>query len=196
MNFLFFFFSSSFSFFLIHRSFFFFTVPTQCLFYKPLSDRDRAITYKATRKTLKCDRALAPSWYRFVGPAGNKMADSPPPVKRCSTHAPGWLKGKHPSEARRTVTRTVCYHWNGDACRWSSQVSVTNCGDYFVYHLVPTPQCYMRYCGTGLGRPSMCQEVGRTTLVKSWGIHCLCEWRRGGGGGGGEWFSHLKSVKA
>ena len=67
----------------------------------------------------------------------------------CSTIAPGWMRGSHPTVAEGVVTRKVCYHFDTDCCTWSNNISVKNCGGYFVYKLEFTPNCYSRYCGNG-----------------------------------------------
>ena len=88
-------------------------------------------------------------WYRFNGDAGNKMADSRVATYYCGTHAPGYLTGGHPSEAQGIVQRKVCYHWSANYCRWSSNIRVRNCGDFYVYELSKPPACSLRYCGNG-----------------------------------------------
>ena len=75
------------------------------------------------------------------------MPTTCPPVRRCGTHAPGWIKGHHPSVADGEVTREVCYHWTNDCCRWKNNIKVKNCGAFFVYELQKTPVCSLRYCG-------------------------------------------------
>ena len=79
------------------------------------------------------------------------MPTTPPPIKSCGTLAPGWLKGKHPSEDDGRVTRKVCYNWKNKICRWNNNIRVTNCGDYFVYELTKPPTCRLRYCGVNQG---------------------------------------------
>ena len=67
----------------------------------------------------RCDQSdITPGWYRFTGVAGNpKMPTACPAVRRCGTHAPGWIDGQHPSVAEGEVTREVCYHWSNNCCR-------------------------------------------------------------------------------
>ena len=67
---------------------------------------------------------------------------------RCNTHASGWLNGAHPTVADGQVTRTVCFHWDSNCCKWSSSVKVINCGGYYVYYITGTPECALRYCST------------------------------------------------
>jgi hypothetical protein len=66
----------------------------------------------------------------------------------CGTAATGWMKGNHPAVADGKVTRTVCYNWDGKCCRFSNNIEVMNCGQYYAYKLGPTPRCKLRYCGS------------------------------------------------
>ncbi|EDO26274.1 predicted protein, partial [Nematostella vectensis] len=59
------------------------------------------------------------------------------PANRCNAVATGWLRGKHPKTADGVVTRTVCFHSNGDCCRSSVKVQVRKCVSHYVYKLVP-----------------------------------------------------------
>ena len=92
------------------------------------------------------------AWYRFSGAAGSQMRDRPlPDTGLCGTSCPGWLSGGHPSPQEGQVTRTVYYQRygheeDGQGCG-EDQVSVINCGGYFVYHLPDVHECYLGYCG-------------------------------------------------
>ena len=102
---------------------------------------------------LKCDKStLIPGWYRFTGDAGDGMPSSCPPIRRCGTHAPGWLRGSYPTLAQGAVTRKVCYHWSNNCCRWSNNIKIKNCNGYYVYQLAKPPVCHLRYCGNGQPR--------------------------------------------
>ena len=99
----------------------------------------------------KCDRnelSSIPKWYRFSGAAGTMMPTSSVPVRYCGTHAPGWMNGKHPSKNEGAVSRKVCFHWSNNVCLWNTQITVRNCGSFYVYKLPRTPHCSLRYCGT------------------------------------------------
>ena len=117
--------------------------------YAILSEGDRA-QGSALKGNVTCRRyELIPGWYRFQGAAGDRILDKCVPMRRCSTIAPGWMRGNHPTVAEGVVTRKVCYHFDTDCCTWSNNISVKNCGGYFVYKLEFTPNCYSRYCGNG-----------------------------------------------
>ena len=123
--------------------------PDPCNNYKNLNAVDRLMGFPG-QSPVKCDKNdLSPDWYRFTGVAGNlKMPTTcPTQVRRCGTHAPGWLKGQHPTVAEGVVTRQVCYHWSNNCCRWSNNIKVKNCGAFYVYELQKTPVCSLRYCG-------------------------------------------------
>jgi len=68
-------------------------------------------------------------------------------MNHCGTHSPGWLNGAHPSRSDGVVSRTVCYNWDNDCCKWKNDIQVRNCGGYYVYELVHPPICNLRYCG-------------------------------------------------
>ena len=75
------------------------------------------------------------------------MPTSYPPLYKCNTNAPGWLKGEHPSVADGQVTRKACFHWS-NCCSLSTNIKVRNCGSYYVYYLKSTGSCWYRYCST------------------------------------------------
>eukprot|EP00112_Aurelia_sp_Birch-Aquarium-sp1_P020509 Seg53.16 transcript_id=Seg53.16/GoldUCD/mRNA.D3Y31 product="Pancreatic secretory granule membrane major glycoprotein GP2" protein_id=Seg53.16/GoldUCD/D3Y31 len=135
-------------------------VSSQCQNYQILSDATRYIGYVDGTYSM-CDSGLASRWYRFMGNAGSKILDYNPGLQPntfgCKTHAAGWLNGQHPSVADGEVSRTVCFIWwqsnnIGDPilnCKWSTSIKIRNCGSFFVYYLVSTGNCYLRYCGAG-----------------------------------------------
>ena len=119
-----------------------------CSYYKTLNAADRLESFTA-QNPVRCDhKDITHGWYRFTGVAGiPKMPTACPPVRRCGTHAPGWIKGQHPSVADGEVTREVCYHWASNCCRWKNNIKVKNCSAFYVYELHKTPACSLRYCG-------------------------------------------------
>jgi len=116
----------------------------ECRSYRTLSEDDRADSYKGV---TKCDRSLVKAWYRFTGPAGDKMPDGVVAKNQCGTHAPGYLTGGHPSLGDGVVERKVCFHWSSSSCKWSTNIRVRGCGAFYVYELSPPPVCSLRYCG-------------------------------------------------
>ena len=99
-----------------------------------------------------CDQSLGnewqgPGWYRFTGASGTQLADSVVPSNQCATHASGWLNGAHPSFADGIVDRQVCFNWSGNQCNWNANIQVVACPGFYLYNLVNTPACQLRYCG-------------------------------------------------
>ena len=120
----------------------------ECSNYTLLNESNRAITYNKSETV--CDSGLSSGWYRLEGKAGNQMPESCVKMRRCGTHAPGWLRGKHPAVADGAVQRQVCFHWESGCCQWSTNITVRNCGGFYVYKLTETPACRLRYCGNGV----------------------------------------------
>ena len=75
------------------------------------------------------------------------MADSSPGPSHCGTKAAGWLAGGHPAQFDGQVTRTVNFAWYSQDARWSAEVAVVNCGEFFIYRLPDTPVCDLGFCG-------------------------------------------------
>ena len=126
-------------------------LPAQCNDYSSLTEADRNTAFNDGNNGVEiCDKnGWQDTWYRFEGAAGSKMPTTAPSKYSCGTDAPGWLQTAHPNNTGENVGGKVCFHWGNDTCNWSSNVEVTNCGDYFVYKLPPVPACELRYCGTG-----------------------------------------------
>ena len=113
-----------------------------------LSDRQRAAGVHRGN-TLKCDQKdlTTPKWYRFSGAAGTQMPTSCVPIHYCGTHAPGWLSTAHPTRTGQVVNGKVCFHWSNKCCNWHANIQVKRCNGFYVYKLVKTPVCWLRYCG-------------------------------------------------
>ena len=87
------------------------------------------------------------SWYRFKEPAGIQLADSIVPKFHCGTNAAGWLNGAHPVVLGENVIRQVCFNYEGNSCRWNTEVEIKNCGRYYLYKFKSAPYCALKYCG-------------------------------------------------
>ena len=122
-------------------------VPPECKGYVELKEADRALEFwDGPGKVEKCDKAMGGKWYRFLLPAGTRLATDPAKPYACGTDAPGWMMGAHPAPEDGVVSRTVCFVWDTD-CDWQVDISVRNCGDFFVYQLADPPEVCLRYCG-------------------------------------------------
>ena len=87
-----------------------------------------------------------PGWYKFEGSAGNMMPEYPVDTHHCGTGATGWLNGYHPVTPGNIATSQVCFNANGVECYQTAPIQIKNCGGFYLYNLVDTPGCYMRYC--------------------------------------------------
>ena len=124
--------------------------------HQDLNQADRAMG-NADQSNVQCDgrapdNILSPKWYRMTGDSGDQIPEICVPMRRCGTHAPGWLDGKHPSVKEGDVIRQVCYHWSDNCCNWKNDINVRNCGDFYVYKLDKPPACSLRYCGNKQGK--------------------------------------------
>ena len=113
-----------------------------------LNDIKRKSSYETPDGHAKCDNLLPNGWYRFVGAAGTKMPTTRVPAFRCGTDWSGWLDGAHPLVEDGEVRMYVCGSDRSTGCKHRVQISVKNCGSYFIYKLLKAPGCDMRYCGT------------------------------------------------
>ena len=82
-------------------------------------------------------------------------------AKHCGTHSAGYMKKghKHPSKDEGIVNRTVCFNENEeggnldnnfDLCGKSVNITIRNCGEFYIYKLddVPCDTVPAKYCGT------------------------------------------------
>jgi hypothetical protein len=101
------------------------------------------------RDFIQCDQLLfesGPTWVRFSGGAGTRLASTPMEGFRCNTQGTGWYNGSYPTVVGATTTGTVCFGWPNNDCQWSNEISVMNCGKFYVFELDAPPACYLRYC--------------------------------------------------
>nr|XP_058962319.1 uromodulin-like [Pocillopora verrucosa] len=119
-----------------------------CYNYKSLSDADRKSNHQTPQYQEVCDNSLPEGWYRFVGAAGTKMPTTRVPAYRCGTNWSGWLMTAHPTLEDGEVLRTVCFSDRSTGCKYSNEISVKNCGSYFIYEFFQPPGCDSRYCST------------------------------------------------
>ncbi|XP_067037302.1 protein sidekick-2-like isoform X2 [Acropora muricata] len=174
------------------------TVSDECSNYTFLNESNRATTYADRRLGNLSDSKLS-GWYRFSGGAGTQMAEACPKMYSCSTNSSGWLRGTHPTVAEGIVQRKVCFsqrvsQFFYDCCNHSKNISVRNCGAFYVYRLDPLDS-YSRYCGNGLSQVPECStyqfltDCHRAVTYRSVVANCndtnkLLGWYRFGGEAG------------
>ena len=81
-----------------------------------------------------------------MGPAGTKMPTTRVPAYRCGTDWSGWLDDAHPTVEDAEVSKKVCFSDRSTGCRYTTHISVKNCGSYFIYKLREPPGSLSRYC--------------------------------------------------
>ena len=97
---------------------------------------------------MKSQNWKGPGWYRLMGPAGSRIPESRQGAWHCDTAETSWISNPHPTVFEETVNVTICFNYiHGDDCRWPTEGKITNCGDFFVYYLMDTLHCSLRYCG-------------------------------------------------
>ncbi|XP_078382715.1 uromodulin-like [Oculina patagonica] len=127
----------------------------ECQNYQNLTGADRNIAHVGqVGYGANCsDWSLVAGWYRFQGAAGTKMPTSCPPEESCSSNAPSWLSGEHPTVAEGRVTRRICFNYWSNCCHlsdreWANHAQVRNCGSFYVYYLNSLRHNICHYCGT------------------------------------------------
>jgi hypothetical protein len=57
------------------------------------------------------------------------------------------LNGEHPAELGVEMQMEACFDAGADDCAFKTDITVTNCDGFYVYHLIDTPRDYFsRYC--------------------------------------------------
>ncbi|XP_066433589.1 uromodulin-like isoform X2 [Eleutherodactylus coqui] len=122
-----------------------------------------------------CDKDKS-GWYRFIGAGGIRMPEKCVTGQNCSTEAPIWINGSHPSPGDGIINLTACAYYNEDCCHWSTAVQVKACPvGYHVYKLSRTPKCPLAYCTdpSSLNEPCPCTETEERKLVNgAYGCYC------------------------
>ena len=134
-------------------------LPPACLNYKELTSYTRNVI---TPPHSLCDDYFCndltvnshahpdwagPSWYRFTGSAGTRIAENHPLYLLCGVTYGGYMAGGHLKVADGEVERTVYFHGIDDSSYASTNISVLNCREYFIYNLVDSYNNACGYCG-------------------------------------------------
>ncbi len=121
-------------------------VPSQCYDYTTINDPTRNVNQGRGTDADQTYFSSGPQWVRFEGPGGTQIPTSAVAMYRCGTSASGWYSGVMPTAPSTTVNGTACFTWTSGSCQYSNQISVTNCGSYYVYYLSAPSTGGMRYC--------------------------------------------------
>ena len=86
------------------------------------------------------------SWIRFTGTGGTSVPENVPLNYSCGGEAPGWIRGAHPAVADGVVQRQLCFHFNGNKCHYMYNITIRNCGTFYVYKPSNITECFLRVC--------------------------------------------------
>ena len=126
--------------------------------YKNLTESWRKIGSNSSHHSDKSN--YWEGWYRFVEPAGTKLANKDIGYKACGDSASGWLDGPDPTDVGKTIQERVCfsgystYMSVGDVLRpcvnvaWIHVTLCKNSNDekFLVYQLKEPPKYSLVYC--------------------------------------------------
>ena len=136
-----------------------FGLPSQCLpwNHRVLNETWRQTSEHYSKTTAHCDNTgypynqhgFTPGWHSFSPTIGGAMPEKCTFQYYCGTYASGWLKGSHPNVIGQKISRTVCFSYSSNCCHEQTSVEVINCGQYYIYNLPNTPNCYNGYCAQG-----------------------------------------------
>ncbi|XP_013383009.1 uncharacterized protein LOC106153577 isoform X2 [Lingula anatina] len=110
-----------------------------------------------------CDNALMSKWFRFIGRAGDRMADSTANLMSgsCNTNWPIFLKGTHPKLSDLSCNEIVpsegCIVYDGKtycrADRVTIDIKIKKCcvgaAEFFIYRSSHDVICDSAFCGAG-----------------------------------------------
>jgi hypothetical protein len=121
------------------------TLPSQCFGYTTNNDASRNVNAVGNND---CDTMFmsGSTWIRFMGAPGTQLPTSPTSPNHCGTQVTGWYAGAMPAVSETITNGRVCFSFDGDNCKWSNTIGVTNCGSFYVYQLTMPPVCSARYC--------------------------------------------------
>ena len=86
----------------------------------------------------------------MAGEAGTRIPEQSPGTFHCGTEYSGWMRGVHPATPGDQVLVDLCFDAGkyGECFLTLKNITVINCGDFFLYDLPETPGCWLRYCGS------------------------------------------------
>ena len=119
-----------------------------CTKFIPLRDASRSTSQRTTGLGQNDSDIDDSQWFGFVGNSGySRLPTKCVATNYCGGSAPGWLSGSHPSKAEGVVTRTICFHANGNCCYYSNSIYIRRCVGLYVYKFKKMPGHWnARYC--------------------------------------------------
>ena len=132
----------------------------QCFNYKNLTESWRKIRKIDSSGSHHSDKwGYWDGWYRFVEPAGTKLANKDIGYEACDRNsASGWLDGPDPTEVGKTIQERICFSGYSKymtdvlrPCAHVEWIHVTLCKDsndenFLVYQLKGPPEYASVYC--------------------------------------------------
>ncbi|XP_028402491.1 adhesion G protein-coupled receptor L3-like [Dendronephthya gigantea] len=132
--------------------------PNQCRNHLELKKGKRNVNNSIPARYWQCDKKISKkAWYRFSGDAGNIITSMAVTPGMCGSTNPGWLNGQHPCMMNETKTGDVCFVDQHGDCGTRVDISITHCGEFYVYQL---PK--MKNCRKGMG--SFCGETSKIPI--------------------------------
>jgi hypothetical protein len=123
---------------------------TPCTSYTTINDPTRNIANSAIYST--CDdgplfnASNDGSWIRFIGTGGTILPVTSPGLNHCGGYLAGWFNDTLPTIVGNVVNGTVCFDNYLSPCIYNVQISVINCGGFYIYLLPTLSMCNARYC--------------------------------------------------
>lgn len=78
-------------------------------------------------------------WVRYTVGEGRMMEEAPALTGMCTTEKQGWINGEHPTVDDGVVKREVCWKFGGEDCKEKNDISIRNCGEFYVYGIAKPP---------------------------------------------------------
>ena len=132
----------------------------ECSIHDIINEPNRSVSFSSSSAETVCSKEnFTPGrWIRFTGSGGADIPDNPPQPYHCGTINPGWIKGGHPSESEGIVNRQLCFVNGDDNCEFDSyEISIRNCGKYYVYRPSNITKCSLRLCTSTYGCSYKCK---------------------------------------
>ena len=121
----------------------------ECYVHDKINEPNRSVSFNSSSTETICikEHFTPGRWIRFTGSGGAAIPNNPPQPHQCGTINPGWIDGGHPSQSEGVVNRQLCFVNGTDDCEFDSyEISIRNCGKYYVYRPPNITECSLRLC--------------------------------------------------